>query len=72
MLWIIGMLALSSFIGFVAGILVFLYAFLRRFAQLPHWGCALTSGLAIGVLETLAYFLNLEYPQGILQTMLIG
>ncbi len=72
LLWIIGMLAVSALVGFVGGVLVFLYVFLRRFAQLPHWGCALTTGLAIGVLETLAYFLNLEYPQGILQTMLIS
>jgi hypothetical protein len=67
LLWILGMIGVSLVVGFQIGIVIFLYAFLWKKAELPHWACALWAVVLLTILGTLAHFMNLEYPMGVIQ-----
>lgn len=69
-LWIIGMLAISAVVGFQFGAPIFLYVFLRRFADLSRMHCAIGGAALLLFFTAIQYLMNLEYPAGIAQYLL--
>lgn len=67
LLWLAGMLGVSAISGFVIGVAVFIYVFMRSKARVPHWACALGAAIFVLLLGILSHLLALEYPQGLLQ-----
>jgi len=67
--WILGLLAAVGVFGFVLGIFAYITTFLRAKADLAWPRAALAASGAVVVLTILAYFLVLEYPAGILQSL---
>jgi len=67
--WIVGMLITTSLLGFVLAIAGFIAIFLRVKAGAVLWACALSAAAFVGLLAVLGHFLVLEYPQGILQSV---
>ena len=68
--WILGLLAAIAVLGFVLGMFVYIGLFLRLKAHAAwHWAVVAAS-CAVGVLTVLSYFLVLDYPQGLLQSMI--
>ncbi len=67
--WLLAMLAASALIGFVLGIATFIYAFMRHRAGVSHVACAVGAVAFILFLGTLSHFLVLQYPHGLLQTV---
>ncbi|MEQ8193800.1 MAG: tripartite tricarboxylate transporter permease [Rhodospirillales bacterium] len=64
---LIGILGVSSLVGFVLGAATFIFTFLRWKAGLSYAKCALGTFGFIMVLGIMSHFLSLEYPQGALQ-----
>jgi putative tricarboxylic transport membrane protein len=67
LLWLLGMLGIAALAGFVIGIAVFIYAFMRTKARSPHWACAFGTATFVGLLGLLSDRLALLYPHGLLQ-----
>lgn len=68
LLWLVSMLVVASLVGFVIGIAVFVYAFMRVKARSAHWACALSAAGFILLLGLLSDRLALLYPEGLLQS----
>lgn len=68
MLWLIAMLGVAALAGFVIGIAVFIYAFMRVKAHCAHWACALGATIFVLLLGLLSDKLALLYPEGLLQS----
>jgi hypothetical protein len=71
LMWLMGMLGVSALVGFVLGIGMFIYVFIRLKAKLSHLGCAISAGIFIMLLGALSHFMTLQYPEGILQSYVI-
>ena len=67
LLWLLGMLALSALVGFVIGVGVFIYLFLRVKAELNRMKSTIGAVVFILCLGILSDRLTLEYPLGVLQ-----
>lgn len=68
MLWLIGMLAIAALAGFVIGIAVFIYSFMRVKARCSHVACAVGAAVFVLLLGLLSERLVLQYPEGLLQS----
>ena len=67
--WILALLAAIGVFGYMLGIFVYITAFLRVKAG-SRWHWAMVGALgAVAVLSTFGYFLALDYPRGLLQTV---
>lgn len=65
--WFAGLLVLSSLVGFILALGVFLVAFLRIRAGLGWTRALVLSGLGIGFMLVMAAVLNRDFPPGLLQ-----
>ena len=65
--WIGGLYALSVLIGFVPAIIMFFIAFFTIKARTSWARTAVLTALGVGFLLLFGYFLNLEFPQGLVQ-----
>ncbi|MEL6674125.1 MAG: tripartite tricarboxylate transporter permease [Bacteroidota bacterium] len=68
MLWIGGLYVVSSLIGFIPAIVLFMVSFFTLKAKTNMLKTALLTAGGVGVLLLFGYFLNLEFPSGILLT----
>jgi len=67
--WILALLAAIGVFGYMLGIFVYITAFLRvKAGSKWHWAMVGALG-AVAVLSTFGYFLALDYPRGLLQTV---
>jgi putative tricarboxylic transport membrane protein len=67
--WMLGLLASVALLGFVLGILTYIALFLRVKAQTAwHWAIVAPFGAGL-VLSVLAHYLVLDYPKGLLQSL---
>lgn len=68
--WMLGLLAMIGAFGFVLGAFVYVAAFLRAKAG-STWARAVLGGLgAAALFAALSHFLVLDYPKGILQSLI--
>lgn len=65
-LWIGGLYLVSVVIGFIPAIMLFFIAFFTLKAHTNVWRTALLTAVGSGILLLFGYFLNLEFPQGML------
>lgn len=65
-LWIGGLYIGSSIVGFIPSIILFFISFLTFKAKTTWLQTALLTASAIALLSAFGYFLNLEFPKGIL------
>lgn len=65
-LWIGGLYLMSVLIGFIPATMLFFIAFFTIKANTNVWRTALLTAAGSGVLLLFGYFLNLEFPQGML------
>ena len=65
--WMLAMLGASAIFGFVIGVGLFIFAFLRVKAELSYARCAFGAAMFILFLGVLSNQLTLLYPQGYLQ-----
>jgi len=65
-LWIGGLYIGSFMIGFIPSIIIFFVIFLTLKAETSWLKTSLLTSAALGLLTAFGYFLNLEFPQGIL------
>ncbi|MEM8630910.1 MAG: tripartite tricarboxylate transporter permease [Pseudomonadota bacterium] len=66
--WFAGLLVLTSLLGFILALAVFLFLFIR-FRAGRSWGfAALYAGAGIVFMSTMAGLLNRDFPQGLLQS----
>ncbi|MEM6802291.1 MAG: tripartite tricarboxylate transporter permease [Bacteroidota bacterium] len=65
-LWIGGLYVLSSLIGFIPAIILFFISFFTLKAKTNMLKTALLTAAGVGLLMLFGYFLNLEFPSGIL------
>jgi TctA family transporter len=65
--WFIGLLAGTALAGFLIAITIFCLAFLRIRARAAWTTTVLLSAAAVAIILTLAYFLNRDFPPGLLQ-----
>lgn len=70
LLWLLGLLAGAAVFGFVIGIALFMFTFVRMKARLKIPTCALFAGVFVTFLGVLQHAMTLEYPMGLLQTWL--
>lgn len=68
--WMLGLLGSAAVFGFVLGIFVYITTFLRLKARVAWPWAAIAASVAIGLLTALSHFLVLNYPQGIVQSLL--
>jgi putative tricarboxylic transport membrane protein len=68
--WLLLMIAASAVFGFVIGVAIFTYTFIRVKGGVRHLFCALNSIAFICVLGTVQHLMTLEYPRGALQLVL--
>jgi hypothetical protein len=68
--WILGLLAAVGLFGFVLGIFVYISIFLRVKAQVVWFKAALGAAGAVVVLSVLSELLVLDYPKGLLQSLI--
>ncbi|MBI3919722.1 MAG: tripartite tricarboxylate transporter permease [Betaproteobacteria bacterium] len=67
--WILALLAAIGVFGYMLGIFVYITAFLRvKAGSRWHWAMVCALG-AVTVLSIFGYFLALDYPRGLLQTV---
>ena len=67
--WILGLLLAIGLFGFIIGIFLFIAAFLRLLAG-TRWSRALGGALgAVAVMSLLGHVFVLEYPAGLLQSL---
>jgi TctA family transporter len=66
-MWIAGLIGLSSLIGFFLSLILFFVVFLRLRAGASWLRTALLTGCAVAFLTALAYALALDFPSGLLQ-----
>ena len=65
--WFAGLLALTSLVGFILALTLFLFAFIRFRAD-KSWGfAALYTAAGIGFICAMAAILNRDFPPGLLQ-----
>ncbi len=67
--WLAGLLAASALLGFVIGLAIFFAAFLRFEARAPVWRNALLTASAVLFLAAMSYIFVLDFPRGLLQTL---
>jgi TctA family transporter len=65
--WFVGLLVLSSLIGFVLALSIFFVAFLRIRARIDWMRVVILSAAGIALIVTLAGWLNRDFPPGLLQ-----
>lgn len=65
-LWIGGLYVLSALIGFIPAIILFFIVFFTLKAKTNFLKTALLTAGGVGLLMAFGYFLNLEFPKGIL------
>lgn len=65
-LWIGGLYALSMLIGFVPAVMVFFVSFFTIKANTGLLKTALLTAAGVGLLMAFGYFLNLDFPQGLI------
>ena len=65
-LWIGGLYVLSVIIGFIPAVILFFILFLTLKGKIGWLQTALLTAGGIGLLLGFGYFLNLEFPQGLL------
>jgi hypothetical protein len=65
--WMLAMLGASAIFGFVIGVSLFIFAFLRVKAELSYAKCAFGAAMFVLFLGILSNQLTLLYPQGYLQ-----
>ena len=65
-LWIAGLYLLSVLIGFIPAIMLFFIAFFTLKAKTNMLKTAALTVAGVGLLSLFGYFLNLEFPQGML------
>ncbi|TDI62504.1 MAG: tricarboxylate transporter [Alphaproteobacteria bacterium] len=65
--WLVAMLGVSALVGFVLGIAIFIYAFMRLRARSSHMYCTIGAVSFVLFLGVLSHFLVLQYPLGFLQ-----
>lgn len=65
-LWIGGLYIGSTIVGFIPSIILFFVSFLTLKAKQNFWQTAVLTLSAVCVLQLFSYFLNLEFPVGIL------
>jgi hypothetical protein len=70
LLWLLGLLVGAAVFGFVIGIALFMFTFVRMKAGLKTLPCALFAGIFVIFLGVLQDLMTLEYPMGLLQTWL--
>ena len=68
--WILGLLAAVGLFGFVLGIFVYISIFLCVKAQVVWFKAALGAAGAVVVLSVLSEILVLDYPKGLLQSLI--
>lgn len=67
--WILALIAAIALFGFILGIFIYITTFLRMLAGV-RWIKAIAGALgAVAVLSAFGYFLALEYPRGLLQSL---
>lgn len=66
-LWIGGLYVLSFIIGFVPAIIIFFVTFFTLKAKTGFLKTATLTAGGVGLLMLFGYFLNLEFPQGLIQ-----
>ncbi len=64
--WVSALYLLSSIIGFIPSIILFFISFLTLKAQTSWVKTATLTGAAVGLLLLFGYFLNLQFPQGLI------
>lgn len=65
-LWIGGLYVLSYIIGFIPSIMLFFISFLTLKAHTSWVKTSILTGMAVGLLLLFGYFLNLQFPQGLI------
>ena len=68
LLWLVGMLVISALVGFVLGVGIFIYLFVRLKGGLSRFASVLSAGAFILLLGLLSHFMTLMYPEGLLQS----
>jgi len=67
MAWFASLLVLSSLIGFILALCLFLFAFMRIRAGLNHLKAAIYTASGIALMCFMAWTLNRDFPPGLLQ-----
>ena len=67
MAWLAGLLVLSSLLGFILALAVFMLAFFRLRAHVSWSKTLILSAAGIGFMLFLASTLNRDFPPGLLQ-----
>lgn len=65
--WFAGLLILTSLLGFILALALFLFAFLKVRARLSNGQAALYAGCGLAFMCTMAWLLNRDFPPGLLQ-----
>lgn len=68
--WLVGLLGCVALLGYVLGTFVFITAFLVVLAKAAWYRAAVGALGAVLVLSLLSYFLVLDYPKGLLQSLI--
>ena len=68
--WMAGVLGSIAMFGFVLGIFVYITIFLKLKAKVAWQWAAISASGAVVVLSVLSHLLVLDYPRGILQSLL--
>ena len=68
--WLLLMMIASALFGFVIGVALFTYSFIRIKGGVRHVWCAVNSAAFICVLGLVQHLMTLEYPRGFLQLYL--
>ncbi|MEM7072430.1 MAG: tripartite tricarboxylate transporter permease, partial [Pseudomonadota bacterium] len=66
--WFAFLLGLTSLIGFILALAVFLVSFMRYRAQLPWWQAAVYSACGLAFMCIMAWVLRRDFPPGLLQS----
>jgi len=64
--WLTGLYVVTVFIGFVPSVVLFFILFLRIKAKTTWWKTAVLTASGVGLMMAFGYFLNLEFPSGLL------
>ena len=67
---ILGLLALAALVGFFLAVVVFFLAFMIGIARVRPTTAAILAGAAAAFLATMSYVMVLDFPRGLLQSLI--
>ena len=65
--WFGGLLLLTSLLGFILALLIFLFTFMRFRAGLDNLRAAIYTASGLGLICAMGWLLNRDFPPGLLQ-----